>query len=455
MVKRKILELGESWTAPLNVRKIKASLCMHNNKVISSGLNDASHITRAGYTYGWGLNDFGQIGDNSTTPKSTPVAIISGNPNASVIASGGKHTIFADLTSGRTVTGKGINGQLGDTTVISKSTPTTIAGAGGFSFPLVTLAATLNSSFGVSWNNVYYGWGLNESGVLGLNDITPRSSAVSVSAWATSLSVQYGFSGGRAHLVGWGVNGGAASGENTYGQLGDGSTTHKSTPTAIAGGLKWRMIAAGGDHCLGLTKDGSLYAWGRNNVGQLGINTLATTGTSSPVLVSAPVGVKFADVACGTDHSYALARDGRLFSWGGNAHGQLGLGDTTNRSSPAVVSTSATFVQLNGSCGNYRSMAVSKSGNVFMWGNGAHGALGNNSTSSLSTPKMVVGDSDNATIMADYSIIESFSFDIEPGQTLTAENDNGTYLTLGGYRVSKRAALTNTNSQNYYFMLEY
>lgn len=452
---RKKLYPGETFTVPLNVNRIKVSIYAGLNKNIASGLNDASLFTTSGYTYSWGLNDNGQLGLNDTTSRSTPVYILTNNPDAYFIAAGGKHTVFAGYGSfTRAAVGKNINGQLGDGSVVSKSTPTVIALQAN-SVPIMTIAATENSSFLVSWNGIYQGCGLNEHGVLGLNDTTPRSSAVLVPAWSTSLGVHYGFSGGKNHLIGWGVNGGFASGLNTHGQLGNGSVASKSTPTAISGGLKWQIIAAGGDHSLGLTQDGKLYSWGRNNVGQLGLNTLATAAVSSPVLVSAPVGVKFQDIGIGVDHSYAIARDGRLFSWGGNAHGQLGLGDTIDRSSPALVATATKFVQLNGSCGNYRSMAISQSGNVFMWGKGEHGALGNNSVNSLSTPAMVIGDSGNASIAVDSMVVESIVMDVSPGAQMTLENDNGYYLSFGGKKLIKSFFLSNKLSNKHFLVLEY
>lgn len=445
---------GESWKVPLNVRKVKVSIYSKFNKTIASGLNDASFFTSSGYTYAWGLNDCGQLGLNDTNPRSTPVYILSGNPNAYFIAAGGKHTLFASAFSSRNSVGKNTNGQLGDTTVVSKSSPVTIT-LGTNSLPIVHLAAMENSSFIGSWNGINSGFGLNDHGVLGLNDTTPRSSAVFVSAWVTLLTLIKGFSGGKNHLLGWGISGAGGSGLNTYGQLGDGSTTSKSTPTAVSGGLKWKALSAGADHSLGITNDGKLYAWGRNNVGQLGIDTLATTGTSSPVLVSVPVGVKFEDVSANLDHSYALTMDGKIWAWGGNAHGQLGLGDTVDRSSPALVSSDTKFIQLNGSCGNYRSMAISLSGNIYMWGNGSHGALGNNSTSSLSTPHMVIGDSANATMLIDSSVTESVLIDVDPGATMTLENEDINYFSFGGKRILKTFNFAGKYSYNQYILLEY
>lgn len=445
---------GESWKVPLNVRKVKVSIYSKFNKAIASGLNDASFFTYAGYTYAWGLNDNGQLGLNHTNSKSTPVYILSGNPDAYFIAAGGKHTLFASASSSRTSVGKNTNGQLGDTTVVSKSSPVTIT-LGTNSVPITIVAAMENSSFIGSWNGICSGFGLNDHGVLGLNDTTPRSSAVSVSAWGTLLTLVHGFSGGKNHLLGWGIYGAGGSGLNTYGQLGNGSTTSKSTPTAVLGGLKWKALSAGADHSLGITNNGKLYAWGRNNVGQLGINTLATTGTSSPVLVSVPVGVKFEDVSANLDHSYALTMDGKIWAWGGNAHGQLGLGDTVNRSSPALVSSDTKFIQLNGSCGNYRSMAVSLSGNIYMWGNGSHGALGNNSTNSISTPAMVVGDSGNTVMIADSCVTESVLIDVDPGATMTLENEDINHFTFGGKRILKSFNSAGILSYRHYLLLEY
>jgi alpha-tubulin suppressor-like RCC1 family protein len=128
-------------------------------------------------------------------------------------------------------------------------------------------------------------------------------------------------------------------GHNPSGQLGDGSTTDKSSPIEVTAlGSTVVAFAAGGQHtCATRSVDGSLACWGANNFGQLGDGT--TTSQSSPIGVTA-LDNAVTTVAAGSMHSCARKSDGSLWCWGYNAFGQLGDGSTTNESSPVAVSGS-------------------------------------------------------------------------------------------------------------------
>ncbi len=122
-----------------------------------------------------------------------------------------------------------------------------------------------------------------------------------------------------------------AWGRNDYGQLGLGDTTDRIAPVQVGTGTKWVAVAAGGDHSLGLTIDGRLWAWGNNEAGQLGL------GNANEKWCPTLVGTGYVAVAAGAYHSLGLKADGSLWAWGWNNYGQLGLGDTTNRLSPTQI----------------------------------------------------------------------------------------------------------------------
>ena len=129
-----------------------------------------------------------------------------------------------------------------------------------------------------------------------------------------------------------------AWGDNTYGQLGLGDHTQRKSPTQVGTGwvylaAGWVAVATEWVHSLGLKADGSLWAWGFNVCGQLGLGD--NTDRHSPTQVQ--VGTRWVAVAAGSYHTLGLKADGSLWAWGDNAYGQLGLGDTTNRPSPARV----------------------------------------------------------------------------------------------------------------------
>jgi alpha-tubulin suppressor-like RCC1 family protein len=146
-------------------------------------------------------------------------------------------------------------------------------------------------------------------------------------------------SGGNSHTLGIQKDGTLwAWGDNTYGQLGLGDHTEPTIPTQV--GTGWVYLAAGWVavttewfHSLGLKADGSLWAWGDNTYGQLGL------GDTTQQTIPTEVGRGWVAVAAGWFHSLGLKADGSLWAWGDNGYGQLGLGDTTECHSPTQVGT--------------------------------------------------------------------------------------------------------------------
>ena len=135
-----------------------------------------------------------------------------------------------------------------------------------------------------------------------------------------------------------GVTAGGAAycwGSNFSGQLGDGTTTDRSSPVLVTGGVSFAAVSAGpgGDFTCGVTSGGAVYCWGYNGNGELGDGT--TTNRSSPVLVMG--GVSFAAVSAGGAHTCGVTAGGAVYCWGLNSSGQLGDGTTTDRSSPVLV----------------------------------------------------------------------------------------------------------------------
>jgi hypothetical protein len=179
-------------------------------------------------------------------------------------------------------------------------------------------------------------------------------------------------------LYGWGLN--------TNSQLGDGNTTNALNPEVITlpDGVTPVTGAGGGNHTLMIGSDENLYAWGYNAYGQLGTGTVGTNST--PAEVSLPAGVIPLSVAAGGDHSLALGSDGTVYAWGYNAYGQLGNGTTTDSHIPIAVSLPAGVSANAIAAGGFFSMALGSDGNVYTWGQGADGALGNGGTADEDMP---------------------------------------------------------------------
>ena len=133
-------------------------------------------------------------------------------------------------------------------------------------------------------------------------------------------------------------------------------------------------IAGGGVHSLALKSDGTVWAWGRNDWGQLGDGSM--TNRLTPVPVSGLTGV--VAIAGGGVHSLALKSDGTVWAWGGNSSGQLGDGSMTNRLTPVPVSGLTGMVAIAG--GELHSLALSSDGTVWTWGYNVYGELGDGST---------------------------------------------------------------------------
>ncbi|BAS26700.1 hypothetical protein LIP_0843 [Limnochorda pilosa] len=173
-------------------------------------------------------------------------------------------------------------------------------------------------------------------------------------------------------------------GDNDAGQLGDGTTLDRNTPARVDGLNGVAAVAAGSYHNLALKEDGTIWAWGRNNLGQLGDGTTTTT-RPTPVQVSGLTGV--VDVAAGWDHSLALRSDGTVWAWGYNAFGQVGIGSTTEQHTPVQISGLTGIVAVAG--GGYHSLALKSDGTVWAWGYNSTGQLGDGTTTDRYTPVRV------------------------------------------------------------------
>ena len=136
------------------------------------------------------------------------------------------------------------------------------------------------------------------------------------------------------------------------------------------------QVVAGGSHSATVTKDGSLYMWGWNFHGQLGDGT--TTDRYTPVKIMDNV----ASVSLGGYHSAAITKDSNLYMWGGNGSGQLGDGITTNRNTPVKIMDNVASVSLGG----YHSAAITKNGSLYTWGYNEYGQLGDGTTTDRTSP---------------------------------------------------------------------
>ncbi len=153
-----------------------------------------------------------------------------------------------------------------------------------------------------------------------------------------------------------------AWGDNDYGQLGDGTTTDKATPTQIGSATNWSAIAAGSRHTVGLKSDGTLWTWGRNPYGQLGDGT--TVDKYSPTQVGSAT--NWSTVAAGRHHTASLTSDGTLWAWGRNDYGQLGDGTTASKNTPTQIGSATNWSAV--AAGGHHTVAIKTDGTLWTWG---------------------------------------------------------------------------------------
>jgi alpha-tubulin suppressor-like RCC1 family protein len=349
-------------------------------------LNGLGNNIKTAGLWNWGSNFYGRLGDNTTTDKSSPVQTITGGTNWRQVAGGGNHTAAIKTDGTLWTWGHNFYGQLGDNTSVNKSSPvqTVTVGTNWRQVECGSVHTAAIKTDGTLWL-----WGINNNGQLGDNTVTSKSSPVQTIAGGTNWrQVSCGDyhtaaikTDGTLWLWGWDSNG----------QLGDNTTTSKSSPVqTIAGGTNWRQVACGNSHTAAVKTDGTLWTWGSNFNGILGDNT--TTSKSSPVQTIAG-GTNWRQVACG-GHTAAIKTDGTLWLWGWNTNGQLGDSTTTSKSSPVQTIAGGTNWRQVAS-GAYHTAAIKTDGTLWTWGLGGSGQLGDNTTTDKSSPVQTIAGGTN------------------------------------------------------------
>ena len=308
----------------------------------------------------WGYNVSGQLGNNITTDSHVPVPVTTvGTPlaNQTILAFSAGTDYCLALCSDGTLASWGDNylGRLGNNTTPGSKVPVAVTTVGT---PLagkivVAISAGFSHSLALCSDGTLAGWGGNSFGGLGNSSTTDSSVPVAVTTAGTFLAGKQvvKIREGTYYTLALCSDGTmVAWGNNQYGQLGNNSTTQSTVPVAVTTAgtpLQDRSVVAielGSGHSLALCFDGTLVAWGHNDFGQLGNSS--TTDSSVPMAVTtagtALAGKTVLAVAAGSDHSLALCSDGTIVSWGYNADGELGNNSTTSSNVPVAVTTTGT-----------------------------------------------------------------------------------------------------------------
>ena len=334
-------------------------------KKIVAGQDFFLAISQDGTLWAWGENGSGQLGDGTTTDRTTPVQI-STAANWAFIAAGDNHSAAIKTDGTLWTWGNDSYGQLGNGSSGSVTSPLQI----GTDTNWKEVAAGDRGSFAVKTTGTLWSWGTNYQYFLGNGQSTSYVSQAPVQVGsATDWNHIYGNAGhglaikNSGTLWSWGYN--------NYGQLGIGNTTDSDVPVKVGTASDWKEIVTGDQVSLALKNDNTLWAWGTSNSSNLNIGTAA-----SPVQIGTASNWKTLSVKKYSTHSYALLTraDGTLWAWGNDNSQQLGNGaGTTNYSSPTQIGTDTNWA--NATAGYYQSSAVKTNGTFWVWGD--TGLVGN------------------------------------------------------------------------------
>lgn len=383
---------------------------------VSISSNYVLAIKTDGTLWAWGNNSTGQLGLGNTADKSVPTQVGTDTDWFHVEASN-THAV-ALKTNGTLYTwGDNIVGQLGIGDTVNRSIPTAVGSLSNWMF----IASKGSHTLAIKTDGTLWSWGRNDQGQLGLGSFTNKSSPVQVGTdtdWEL-ITATYGVSLATKKNSNrlWGAGG--------YLQLlpFSNQTTFASFHTNYIG-TGYKKIAASSanvsPHVLSVKTDGTLWALGTNNSGQLGTGN--TTVQSSFVQIGSLTDWK--DVAVHKEMSLAIKTNNTLWAWGNNTNGNLGTSNTTSYSSPVQIGALSNwaFVTAN----RYTCLAVKTDGTLWGWGNNLNGQIGNGTTTSYSSPVQIGS-------LTTWSIVQAYDLNDDNNITVLAIKTDGTLWGWGRY----------------------
>ena len=380
-------------------------------------------LTNEGKAYCWGWNQYGRLGNNSTTNSSTPVAVqMPAGVSFQSIAAGNIHACALTTEGKAYCWGWNQYGQLGNNSTANSSTPVAVQMPAGVSFQ--SIAAGNIHTCALTNEGKAYCWGQGSSGRLGNNSTTNSSTPVAVQmpAGVSFQSITAGYAHtcaltttGQAYCWGYGD------------RLGNNSTTDSRIPVAVQmpAGVSFQSIAAGSLHTCALTTTGQAYCWGYGGSGQLGNNSTAVSRI--PVAVQMPAGVSFQFIAAGYYHTCALTNEGKAYCWGQGGSGRLGNNSTTDSRIPVAVQMPAGVSFQSIAAGSLHTCALTTQNKAYCWGL----ELGGDSITGSLTPLAVSSAGVNVPVEQSASRLYKWNNAVQPGMPLAATNAVATLPEVG------------------------
>lgn len=356
-------------------------------QAVATGYYSTCALLVSGAVQCWGYNGYGQLGDGTLVSKSSPVNVTTSSA-VSAISSGGQHVcVLLTPSNGLQCWGYNLSGGLGDGTNVSKSVPTAVSGmASGVS----SVAAGWYHTCALMGTGDVKCWGSNSYGNLGDNTTASKNvptAVVGLGAGTTSaISAGYFLScaliSGTGEVRCWGFN--------YYGSVGDGTTTNRLVPTQVSGFASGAVglvnASPGGFAQCAVTTGNALNCWGFNGPGKLGDGTITNRLTSVPVTNwIAP----FQSLSVGYLTTCGLLSGGLVQCWGDNSSAQFGDGNKTSVAFP-VDPAGLTTDYKQVVAGYSHSCGLSAGGAVRCWGYNEYGALGDGTNINRETASTVV-----------------------------------------------------------------
>jgi alpha-tubulin suppressor-like RCC1 family protein len=333
-------ELGNGTTNDSNLPVFVQLPLSQRYTVVRSQL-DAFAVTASGRLYAWGADLSGELGDGRTTDRLKPVRVrLPAGVKLTAVRAGALFTLALTTTGKVLAWGYNKDGELGNGATGTRHHPVRVHLPRGVK--VTAISAGDESGYALTSAGRVLSWGSNAGGELGTGTRKDRhvpgylklSRRVTVTSIAAGLGSAYAVTS-TGRLLAWGLNG--------YGQLGDGTTRNRLMPVRVhlPAGTRARVASAGREYALALTRGGAVLAWGDNTDGELGNGS--TTSRLTPVRVKLPAGTKVRAMAAGKFSAMVWAGGRRILAWGSNNLGQLGNGTSTDTTVPVRVHLPAGF----------------------------------------------------------------------------------------------------------------
>ncbi|WP_395736525.1 choice-of-anchor tandem repeat GloVer-containing protein [Prosthecobacter sp.] len=372
-------QLGQGFADVTPRPNVPAQVGTANNWALLAPGFDHTVATRSdGTTWSWGNDSVNELGYSTNNRLLLPFAAQFGAVSSA--SSGFYHSVVLKSDGTLWTAGGNSNGQLGIGTNDSAEHQVMVQPQPGTQW--ISAAAGGYHSAAVRSDGTLWTWGYNNYGQVGDGTTTTRTSAVQVGTntnWASVSCGNYFTVALRTDGTLW------AWGYNSDGQMGNGTTgsAGQFSPVQVGSASDWNAVVCGGYHVLAIKQGGSLWGWGYNGYGQIGVGN--TSVQTTPVQVG--TATTWRSLSAGMYHSIATRNDGTLWTWGRNIESQIGDGSTTQRTAPVQIGSATTWQSVG--CGSYHSYASRSDGSLWSWGYNFYNQLGDGGTTTRNSPTRV------------------------------------------------------------------